>query len=362
MKSPRTSSALIALSAMSLFVAAAPVQAAAGTGAHADGSAAAYARWLQGHLRPAVFPAAPLFVADPAMNAIVVYDSTLVGAVAPNSVWPANVGNRLNVPVAVTTGLDCIPACGKYLWVSNVGNATVTAYAIPLTGAPAFVRRFRAATTCPTTISRAFGIAHAKGRLYLTNEGSNSIAVFRSNANGPSCPFKLISGSSTTLAAPRGPSVSFPTNANVEYVFNANANAGTVTGFKQNATGNVPPVLLWNTAGAITDGTATDWNLKYLWLTTSANAPWPMDALWLCTPLPLPVSCPTSPTIFGGATALNSPQLPSVSTALGTVFAPNQNGGTVTEYPESGSGNVPPVATFTGLVNPVGTAIENAPD
>jgi hypothetical protein len=222
------------------------------------------------------------------------------------------------------------------------------------------VRLFKAGATCLNAINGPFGIAHVKGRLYVTNEGSNQISVFHVKATNAVCPFKTIAGSATMLSSPSGPSVSFPVSSPVEYVFNANA--GIVTGFKELATGNVAPLLAWNTGGAATQGTATDWSIGNLWLSSNANAAWPADALWLCTGLPLPTVCPTSPAISGKATGLNFPDLPSVSIALSTVFAPNQSGGTVTEYPENAAGNVAPIATFTGLVNPTGAAIENAPD
>lgn len=294
------------------------------------------------------------------MNAVVVYDSTLTGTVTPNMIMVASGANKLNVPVAVTAGFDCIPTCGQYLWVSNVGNNSVTAYSIPLSPTSTPIKRFRAKPTCSNAISLAYGIAHAKATLFITNEGTNAITVWKSKDNLKKCPIRTIVGASTQLAAPSGPSVSFPTNASTNYVFNANS--GAVTGFGQLQTGNVAPSLVWNTGGAATEGTATDWNLGYLWLTSNANTFYTADAIWLCTGLPLPGVCPTIPQITGTSTGLNFPDFPSVSTALSTVFVPNQNGGTVTEYPESGSGNIPPVATFTGLTNPIGTAIENAPD
>src|SRR5579871_3172715 len=86
--------------------------------------------------RANAFPAAPLFVADPSMNAVVVYDSTATGTVAPNSIWPRNGANKMDRPVAVAAGLDCIEPgpCRRYLWVLNSGHgSSVTVYRIPLT-------------------------------------------------------------------------------------------------------------------------------------------------------------------------------------------------------------------------------------
>jgi hypothetical protein len=324
------------------------------------GSDAARARRMHRNLK-APFPSAPLFVADPALNAIVVYDSTLTGSVAPNMMLVANATNKLNGPYAATTGLDCIPGCGHYLWVANFGNNTVTAYAIPLSPTSAPVRLFKAKPTCPGVISQPVGIAHAKGLLFITNTVvPGSITVWRSKANGKKCPIQTIAGSMTQMASPHGPSVGFPDNPNQNYLFTANQSA--MTAFGQLANGNVTPSLVWSLPGTSTQGTATDWNLGNVWLTTNATMSYPVDAVWLCTSLPLPSSCPGVPAITGNLTGLNLPGLPSVSEALGTVFVPNINGGTVTEYPESGSGNIPPVATFTGLTFPYGTALENSPD
>jgi hypothetical protein len=328
-----------------------------------DGSELAY-RFQHSAPSPA-FPAAPLFVADPLMNKVFVYDSTATGTVTPNSIWGPNPANKLDLPVAVAAGLDCIEPgpCRRYAWVLNKGHGgSVTVYRIPFTGPPTLVHRFKVASTCPNAMLHALGIAHAKARVYITSTSANRIADFPANSNGLVCPTRQIFGSSTTLASPVGPSVSFPTNANSNFEFEANLNAGTVTGFPQQANGNVGPALIWNTGGAIAAGTATDWNLRELWLTTDANAPFPTDALWMCPGLPLPSICPTAPTITGSLTGLALPGLPSTSKALGTVFVPNQAAGTVTEYFETSSGNVPPIGTFTGLAKPYGTAVENTPD
>jgi hypothetical protein len=162
------------------------------------------------------------------------------------------------------------------------------------------------------------------------------------------------------MASPHGPSVSFPANPHLNYLFTANQSAA--TGFAQLANGNVTPAFVWSLPGSSTQGTATDWNLGYLWLVTNASATYPQDSLWLCRPLPLPGPCPTSAAISGNLTGMNLPGLPAISEALGSVFVPNINGGNVTEYGESAFGNVPPVATFTGLTFGYGAAIENAPD
>jgi hypothetical protein len=315
------------------------------------------------------FPNKPLYVADPALNAIVVYKANLTGSpILPTCMYPASTADKLNKPIAVAAGKDCLPAptgCGKFLWVSNLGTnqtgSSITVYKIPLVSPLVAVNEFSAdPNLCATAISGPYGIAHAKARLYITNEGTNEITLFHANATGPSCPWKTIAGTPTGLSTPSGPSVSFPDNPlDPQYVFNANVLGGTATGFQQNANGGIAPLLLWNTGGQ-PEGTAFDWHLGYLWMTTSS----PTKALWRCQPLPLPSTCASanSPQIAGSLTLLSSPQLPAVSIELGRVYAPNYTGDTVTAYPETASGNVAPIAKFTGLSHPIGTAIENAPD
>jgi hypothetical protein len=75
------------------------------------GSAIGRARAMQRRLLHAPFPSAPLFVADAALNAVVVYDSTLTGTVSPNMMIVGSPSNGINGPYAVATGLDCIPGC-----------------------------------------------------------------------------------------------------------------------------------------------------------------------------------------------------------------------------------------------------------
>jgi hypothetical protein len=232
---------------------------------------------------------------------------------------------------------------------------------LPLSPASLPVRLFKAKPTCPGTISQPVGIVHIKGFLFVTNTlNTGTITVWRARSNGKKCPVRTIAGSNTQLASPHGPSVSFPANPNLNYLFTANQSAA--TGFTQLANGNVAPAFVWSLPGSSTQGTATDWNLGNLWLVTNATPAFPNDSLWLCRPLPLPGPCPTTPAISGNLTGMNFPGLPAVSEALGSVFVPNINGGNVTEYAESAFGNVPPVATFTGLTFGYGAAIENAPD
>jgi len=101
------------------------------------GSAAAKARDLQRRMGPnnVVWPTnGAVFVADPSINGIMVYDELQSGPNQNPRGVLAGPNTLLDGPVAVTVGMDCPNSvCQEYLWVSNGVNGTISQYSLPLT-------------------------------------------------------------------------------------------------------------------------------------------------------------------------------------------------------------------------------------
>ena len=88
-----------------------------------------------------VLPVHPLFVADPAMNAIVIFNANGSGTQTPSAVL-AGPNTQLNGPDSIVEDWDvpCGPtftssSCAHFLFVVNAGNNTVLGYRYPLTQA-----------------------------------------------------------------------------------------------------------------------------------------------------------------------------------------------------------------------------------
>jgi hypothetical protein len=95
----------------------------------------------------------------------------------------------------------------------------------------------------------------------------------------------------------------------------------------------------------------------WIWVTSDANTPYPIDALWLCTVNEFKHTgantCPTGAAIFTG---LSTPGLPRVAGLDHRIYVPNEGNGTVTAYKQvPGS---PPVTTYVNLGVPTGVGVE----
>ena len=203
------------------------------------GSAAAKSRRLQQD-NPCVPPARPLYVADPAMNAVLVFDAAANGVgVLPSCVLT---NAQLNGPVALATGSELGQ---QYLWVSNGGNETVSYFTLPITSttqAPVATFSWNGTSTCyygsqseQSPLHFAYGLAHLHfpttqtyGQIVETSEDvqdSNNdyyMYTWQPNLSGASqCTFSM---TNNTFASPSGPSIYLPP-ANTGYwpqIFNAN--------------------------------------------------------------------------------------------------------------------------------------------
>jgi hypothetical protein len=326
-------------------------------------------------------PADPLFVADPTLNAIVVYDSTAVGATAPVQILAASPTTQLKRPSSVAVSYLTLFG-GIFVFVTNNGNDTITSYEYyPGNGSPRGLQPspyFGILSTfpnCAGDIDKPHGIVHYfdaaqnQGYIFVTNKASNIIAGYYDNEAGATCADYgtglSISGGNTTLASPRGPSIWV--SGGVANLYNTNFPVKSVTQFTGWALftiNNIAPASTW-VLGKHPEGTAVDPTPLYLWVSTSKIANIGVNALWRCT-LPANGSvagCPAGPCISGAATTLRHVGMPSVSPINGTIFAPNHltlfppATGYVTKYPEGACGNAAPTATFTGLTKPVGTAV-----
>jgi hypothetical protein len=329
------------------------------------GSAYAQAEALHYRLHQALMPANPLFVADPSLNGVMVYNATQLGGNHTPYGILAGPQTQLDGPVAVSIGTECNPTCNQYLYVSNAGNDTITYYTLPLAPwnqAPAGVISGNNAG-CGPEIGLPYGIVHvgpysnADGQILETSEanysGSYFIVGYDALDNGPSNCNAIYS--SPDFVSPSGPSV-LQTSSTTYDVFNANKRTVTETQFTAPNTWVNTTYAALSNGNASTEGTAVEAGTQpWVWVTTNANNTYAVDALWRCKITAGGPQCPQTPVCSGSASHLDFPDFPSTSASLSRIFVPNQNNGTVSAYKLAA--NCVLKATFVNLVSPFGTAV-----
>lgn len=192
-------------------------------------------------------PGSALFVADPSLNGVMVYDEQSTGTnITPYGIL-AGPNTQLNGPVAVAYGKD-VPCdaggpCQSYLWVSNAGEDTITCYTLPLTAwnqAPVATISWNATGSCGPGISAPYGIVHVNspdgtnpGEILETSEANDAgyyIVGFPGNG-GPSIPCNT-SYSNGLFSGPSGPSLYLQSSPYFpDVIFNANSRTVTATGY-----------------------------------------------------------------------------------------------------------------------------------
>jgi hypothetical protein len=319
-----------------------------------------------------VLPTHPLFVADPALNAIVMFNANGSGTQLPSAVL-AGPNTQLNGPDSVVEGWD-VPCnvtftsstCTHYLFVVNAGNNTVLGYQYPLTSAnqaPYFT--FTAPASCQLGLGFPAGVehvhpnaSHSPGYLVVSDEHAatnGALEVFNvPTVPGPgvNCPIADdTNAQDARLTTPSGVSL-YGSPGNARFF---NANATTVTEERFRFFFLFTPKPTWAVGGATpasTQGTAFDSSESgggYLWVTTAHGmTSWP-DGVWLCTLSAFATaSCPNAgPTITAG---LSFPVFPKTSPSTHRLYVPNLTNCTVTSYPEGGP--YTPFATYTNLASP----------
>ncbi len=335
------------------------------------GSAQAKTRALLRAHPGMVLPAHPLFVADPGLNAIVIFDLNGTGTQVPSAVL-AGPNTQLNGPDSITEGWDepCVGGythadCTDYVYVVNAGNDTVNAYTYPFTSSnQAPFPAFSTPSSCPLPgLGFPAGISHLAptrlqhpGYLVISDEGAatnGAIEVY----NVP-----LTSGTNCSIADDTNPpdtrimSASglsgYGTPRRAE-IFNANAT--TVTQELYRSIARVfTPQQTWAVGGALTpastQGTAFDPTVNHgsLWVSAAHGmTTWP-DGIWLCTLSAFPnCASSTAPAITAG---LSFPVFLKASQTNNRLYVPNLTGATVTSYRETNPSAV--YATYVNLATP----------
>lgn len=195
-------------------------------------------------------------------------------------------------------------------------------------------------------------------RFFVSNAGSNSIAVFPTNSGGGAVTAqRVISGGATGLNAPSQIAV----NNQELFVSNAGsggASGGTVTIYYLQATGNVAPLrTIRSTAIAGASGLAIIGNELFVSsLDGDQIAVFPTSAGNDGATETNPVR-----TISGATTTLNNPgQLANLN---GTLLVANTSGASVLNFAAAATGNVAPTTTLTSsgaslLVTPTTVTVD----
>jgi sugar lactone lactonase YvrE len=139
-----------------------------------------------------------IFVTNPSTNRVIAFVNGLTSNVYP-TLWIQGSSTALSQPNGIA--LDS----NGNIFVANSGNNTITAYApVATTTFPANEAPFLTISGSNTKLSTPFGLAFdSVGRLYVGNQGNNTIEVFAAGAFGNAAPILTFGGPATRLAVPQ---------------------------------------------------------------------------------------------------------------------------------------------------------------
>jgi len=318
---------------------------------------------MQRHLSaPFLLPLHPLYVADPGLNGVAIFNKNGLGQQVP-SAFLAGPNTQINGPVAITGGFDepcttgvapSATTCANYLWVANAVTDTITVYGTGIIGqpplyvanqAPMFVISNPAGGCGNLGLGFQAGIVHrgprtvpgytsfSDGYIVETAETANAVETYDAVASLPGAITECQLTAETSipyLVSPSGPSGRASLLPNIHgTIFNANSNFVTRSHFSDPAWFPLSGADIWSLGtNNNTQGTALDGN--NLWVTTAhAGA----GAVWYCNIVaaPYPAGCPSTP--VAQITGLQYPVFPKAQ--LGRLFVPDQSLGVVNEYQEA---------------------------
>jgi hypothetical protein len=301
--------------------------------------------------RRAYTPACPCeYIAD------IKGSSTYPGAVIIDPVTAnGNHNPGTNVIIGASTGLQN-PAgialdSASNIYVTNMGNASVTVYAA---GSAGNVAPIATISGTNSGLLNPFGIAlDSSNNIFVANginTGTPSVTVYSAGSNGNVAPIRTIAGSLTGLADPSGIAVD-----PLGRIFVGNENTpslnGFVTTFNTGANGNVAPIrTISGTNTGFSNGVyGVAWHNHKIDVTSGDSAVSSRIGIF-----PASSNGNVTPTksISGSATALNSP----VGIAVGPnnrIYVANVGGTSVTLYKAYvnlafGNNNIPPVKYVVG--------------
>ena len=182
-----------------------------------------------------------VYVTNPSTNRVVAFAAGLSTNVFPSS-WIQGSVTNLSQPNGIA-----LDAAGN-IWVANTGNNTITAYApVSTTTIPANEAPFITISGPNTGLNAPFGLAFdSVGRLWVGNQGNNTIEVFAAAPSGNIAPQFTYSGSATQLNVPE--QINFDSFQQLD-VANFGSGSGSIEVFGQlpfpiPGNGNVTPTLL----------------------------------------------------------------------------------------------------------------------
>jgi hypothetical protein len=275
-----------------------------------------------------------MFVTNLGNNSVTVYARTANGNVAPvRTIVGAATG--LNSPVGLA-----VDTVNNELIVANNGTPSITVYARTANGNVAPLRTIAGSAT---SLAGAFGLGldTVNNELVVPSQGENSIMVFARTANGNVAPLRTIIGAATGMNGPNGLTVDLVNNE----LAVTNNFGNSVTVYARTANGDVAP--LRTIAGAATGlntprDLAVDTVNDELVVTSQGG-----DSVMVYARTANGNVAPLR-TIVGAATALNSPFGLGLDTVNDELVVTDLGAASITVYARTANGNVAPLRTLVG--------------
>lgn len=185
--------------------------------------------------------AGTVYATNPSTNRIIAFAAGLTTNVFP-SLWIQGSVTRLSQP----NGIAIDP--NGHIFVANTGNNTITAYLpVSTTTVPANEAPLLTISGSNTGLNAPFGLAFdSVGRLWVGNQGNNTIEVFAAGAFDNAAPILTMGGAATQLNVPA--QIGFDSFQQLD-VANFDSGTGSIEVFPPfpfplPANGNISPTLL----------------------------------------------------------------------------------------------------------------------
>lgn len=238
-----------------------------------------------------------------------------------------------------TPGGVAVDAVNNEVFVTNVGNDSITVYSRTANGNVAPIRTIAGAATGLSSVA-TLAVDTTNNEIVVANEGNNSITVYSRTANGNAAPVRTIMGAATGL----GGAAAIAIDRVNDEILAANSANNTITVYNRTANGNVAPLRTITGVNA-PEGIAVDTvNNEIL------AASYVTDSISVYSRTASGNAAPIR-TISGATTGLTGGTI-VVDPINNEIIASNEGDdrNSITVYSRTANGNAAPLRTISGAV------------